>query len=75
MYIEGFGLMTYRKTPWYCRIRTYVYAAVVMASFYAGAFYNATRQLDAIGLPADTSEVRDLGYVVPFEGALRVGAL
>ena len=75
MYIEGFGMMTYRKTPWYRKARTYVYAAVLFASFQAGQYYNATRQLDAVGLPVDNSEVRDLGYVAPFDGVLKVGML
>lgn len=49
------------RKPWYKRVRTYVYAVVVFASFQAGQYYNATRQLDAIGLPVDTSEVREIG--------------
>lgn len=60
--------------PWYSRIRTYVYAAGLLASFYAGAYYNAWRQVDGV-LPPDTSVVRDLGYVAPADYRLEVGML
>lgn len=63
-----------RHKPFYKRIRTYVYAAGLLASFYAGAYYNAWRQVDAV-LPPDTSVVRDLGYVAPAEYRLEVGML
>jgi heme A synthase len=60
--------------PFYCRIRTYVYVAGLLASFYAGSYYNAWRQVDSV-LPMDTSEVRDLGYVAPAQYRLEVGML
>lgn len=68
-----FGNDLYVK-PWYARIRTYVYAAVVFAAFHAGAYYNAWRQVDSV-LPDDVSVVRDLGYVAPAEYRLEVGML
>lgn len=63
-----------RRKRWYARIRTYVYAAGLLASFYAGAYYNAWRQVDSV-LPMDTSVVRDLGYVAPAQYRLEVGML
>lgn len=60
--------------PFYARIRTYVYAAVVFAAFQAGAYYNAYRQIDSV-LPDDVSIVRDLGYVAPAQYRLEVGML
>jgi len=44
------------RKPWYKLIRTYVYVAVVFASFQAGAYYNATRIMDA--MPPDNSVAR-----------------
>lgn len=61
--------------PWYSRIRTYVYAAVLFATFQAGAYYNATRQMDAVGLPQDTSVVRDIGSYMPELDRMEVGML
>lgn len=60
--------------PWYSRIRTYVYVAGLLASFYAGSYYNAWRQIDSV-LPSDTSVVRDLGYLAPAQYRLEVGML
>lgn len=55
----------------------YIVAAILacmVISFYAGAYYNAWRQVDAV-LPPDTSVVRDLGYVAPADYRLEVGML
>lgn len=55
---------------------TVVAASLVSAfiAFYAGAYYNAWRQVDSV-LPSDTSVVRDLGYVAPAQYRLEVGML
>ena len=71
----GDEFRVWRRKPWYKRIRTYVYAAVLFATFQAGAYYNAVRQLDAVGLPVIDAPVRDLGYVTPVEYRLEVGML
>ena len=36
------------RKPWYVRVRTYTYAAVLFATFQAGAYYNAWRQTEAL---------------------------
>lgn len=58
------------------RLRWMLVAALValLAGFYAGAYYNAWRQVDSV-LPMDASVVRDLGYVAPAEYRLEVGML
>lgn len=48
--------------------------ASAFIAFYAGAYYNAWRQVDSV-LPPDTSVVRDLGYVAPAQYRLEVGML
>ena len=73
MYIAGFGTLSRRK-PWYMRVRTYVYAAILFATFQAGAYYNATKIMDA-ALPDDTSVVRDIGSYMPELNRLEVGML
>jgi len=48
----------------------------LLVGFYAGQIYNAARQVDAvIGMPVDSTGVRDLGYVAPAEYRLEVGML
>lgn len=60
MYIAGYGTLSRRK-PWYLRVRTYVYAAVLFGTFQAGAYYNAYRQMDVV-LPTDASVQRSAEY-------------
>ena len=50
--------MWYSGPKWYCKLRTYAYLAVVLASFQAGQYYNASLIMDVM-LPRDTSVVRD----------------
>lgn len=69
------GRQVLGQKPWYMRMRYYVYAIVIFASFQAGQYYNATRQLDTIGLPPDYSDARELGMVAPVEYRLEVGML
>lgn len=71
----GDEFKVWRRKPWYKRVRYYVYAVVIFASFQAGQYYNATRQMDAIGLPVIDAPVRDLGMVAPVEYRLEVGML
>lgn len=73
MYIAGFGTLNRRK-PWYTRVRYYAYAAVLFATFQAGAYYNATKIMDA-ALPDDNSVVRDIGFIEPVSDRLEVGML
>ena len=57
--------------------------ACVAISFYAGSYYNASRQTEALirnqvwgaALPPDDSVVRDIGFIEPVEYRLEVGML
>ena len=62
------------RKPWYKKLRYPVYAIVLFSVFQAGAYYNATKIMDA-ALPDDNSVVRDIGFVAPVEYRLEVGML
>lgn len=65
MYIEGFGNMSQRRFTVVrngYRLRTVLMLMTLQGviMFYAGAYYNATRIMDSVGLPPDTSVIRDI---------------